>query len=59
MTLFCQNILEIAAELALSDADYAEMALKFSEHFLWIASSMAHLGEIPGCGMRRMAFSTM
>ncbi len=48
MALFCQNMLEIAAELALTDPDYAEMALKFSEHFLWIASSMAHLGEDTG-----------
>jgi len=48
MALFCQNMLEIAVELALTDADYAEMALKFSEHFLWIASSMAHLGDDTG-----------
>jgi hypothetical protein len=44
MALFCQNMLEIAAELALSDPDYADMALKFVEHFMWIASSMTHLG---------------
>ncbi len=44
MALFCQNMLEIAAELATTDADYADMALKFAEHFLWIASSMGHLG---------------
>ena len=45
MALFCENMLEIAAELALTDADYAEMAVKFCEHFLWIASSMTHLGQ--------------
>jgi hypothetical protein len=45
MALFCENMLEIAAELALTDADYTEMALKFCEHFLWIASSMTHLGQ--------------
>jgi hypothetical protein len=44
MALFCQNMVEIAAELALSDPDYVEMALKFCQHFLWIASAMAHLG---------------
>jgi len=49
MTLFCENMLEIAAELALRDADYAEMAVKFCEHFLWIASAMTHLGQ--GTGM--------
>jgi hypothetical protein len=48
MALFCQNMLEIAGELAMTDADYAEMALKFVEHFLWIASSMIHLGGDTG-----------
>ncbi len=44
MALFCQNMLDIAAELAITDADYADMALKFVEHFLWIASAMVHMG---------------
>jgi hypothetical protein len=44
MALFCQNMMEIAAELALTDPDYVEMGLKFIEHFLWIASSMTRLG---------------
>jgi hypothetical protein len=48
MALFCQNMLEIASELALSDPDYVDMALKFTEHFLWIASSMTHLGGEEG-----------
>ena len=48
MALFCQNMLEIAAELAMTDPDYADMALKFAEHFLWIASAMAHLGGDTG-----------
>ncbi len=48
MALYCQNMLEISVELAMTDADYAEMALKFVEHFLWIASSMAHVGEDTG-----------
>ncbi len=48
MALFCQNMLEIASELALTDPDYADMALKFSEHFLWIASAMSHLGGDTG-----------
>jgi hypothetical protein len=48
MALFCQNMMEIAAELALTDPDYADMAIKFTEHFLWIASSMAHLGGETG-----------
>ena len=44
MALFCQNMLEIAAELALTDPDYLDMTLKFVEHFFWIASSMTHMG---------------
>ena len=49
MCLFCENMLEISAELAKTDADYADMAVKFVQHFLWIASSMAQLGG--GAGM--------
>jgi hypothetical protein len=48
MALFCQNMLEIAVELAMTDEDYADMALKFSEHFFWIASAMMHLGKEKG-----------
>jgi Glycosyl hydrolase family 63 C-terminal domain len=48
MALFSQNMLEIAAELAMTDADYADMALKFCEHFMWIASSMTHMGGEAG-----------
>ena len=48
MALFSQNMLEIAAELAKTDSDYADMALKFVEHFLWIASSMTHMGGDTG-----------
>jgi hypothetical protein len=48
MALFCQNMLEIAVELAMTDSDYADMALKFCEHFLWIGSAMAHLGDNTG-----------
>ena len=48
MALFCQNMLEIAVELSITDADYADMALKFSEHFLWIASAMGHMGGDTG-----------
>lgn len=48
MALFSQNMLDIAAELTMHDASYGEMALKFVEHFLWIASSMVHLGDNTG-----------
>jgi len=48
MALFCQNMLEIAVELAMHRPAYAEMALKFIEHFLWIASAMIHTGGDTG-----------
>jgi len=48
MALFCQNMLEIAVELSMTDPDYADMALKFVEHYMWIASSMVHVGGDTG-----------
>ncbi|MEZ5951134.1 MAG: hypothetical protein R3C12_18345 [Planctomycetaceae bacterium] len=48
MALYCQNMLEIASELAMTDPDYVDMSLKFVEHFLWIASSLGHLGDDTG-----------
>ncbi|MGD0445668.1 MAG: glucosidase [Edaphobacter sp.] len=45
MALFSQNMLQIAIELSASNPMYAEMALKFTEHFLWIASAMNAVGE--------------
>ena len=48
MALFSQNMLEIAIELTLLKPAYADMCKKFVEHFLWIASSMAHSGDNVG-----------
>jgi hypothetical protein len=48
MALFCQNMLEIAVELAMTDPVYEDMALKFIEHFYWIASAMSYLGQDTG-----------
>ena len=45
MALFCQNMLEIAVELAAHDPSYDEMAAKFVDHFLWIARAMNSLGS--------------
>jgi hypothetical protein len=45
MALFCQNMLEIAVELASQDSGFFEdLALKFGEHFLWIAHAMNRVG---------------
>jgi hypothetical protein len=49
MALFCQNLLEIGAELAPERPGYLNMLGKLVEHFLWIASSMLHAGK--GTGM--------
>jgi hypothetical protein len=44
MALFCQNMLEIALELAIEEPAYEELAMKFIEHFFWIAGSMDRIG---------------
>jgi hypothetical protein len=44
MALFCQNMTEIAIELAASDPSYADMAAKFINHFLWIAKAINQMG---------------
>jgi hypothetical protein len=48
MALFCQNMLEICSELAMERPAYADMTLKFVEHYLWIGASMVHCGEDVG-----------
>jgi hypothetical protein len=45
MCLFSQNMLQIAIELSAINPLYSEMALKFTEHFLWIASAMDSVGD--------------
>ncbi len=45
MALFSQNMLDIALELAQHDPAYGEMALKFYQHFLWIAAAMDRVGQ--------------
>jgi len=45
MALFCQNMLAIALELAQEDPGYEELAMKFVEHFFWIAGAMDRVGE--------------
>jgi hypothetical protein len=45
MAFFAQCMFEIALELAADDPKYEDMAVKFFEHFIWIAASMDHLGD--------------
>ena len=44
MALFCQNMVEISAELAVANPAYVNLTLKFFEHFLMIASGMIRPG---------------
>ncbi|HEY1436866.1 MAG TPA: glucosidase [Casimicrobiaceae bacterium] len=48
MALFCQNMLEIASELMMHKPTYTDMAIKFMEHFLWIANGLLRAGEDTG-----------
>jgi len=45
MALFSQNMLELAAEIAVHDPIYEEMVFKFAEHFHYIAAAMNHSGS--------------
>jgi len=44
MAMYSLNLMRIAAELALSDKAYADIASKFFEHFIYIAGAMATMG---------------
>ena len=48
MALFCQNMLEIGAELAVANPAYINLTMKFLEHFLLIASGMIRPSEEGG-----------
>ena len=44
VALFCQNMAEISVELAAHDSFFEDMAMKFADHFLWIARAMNQTG---------------
>jgi hypothetical protein len=44
MALFSQNMLELSLEIATQDPTYEPMALKFLEHFFWIAAAVDRVG---------------
>jgi hypothetical protein len=48
MAFFSLNMLEIAIELAMHDETYKDMAIKFVQHFLSIASATIHAGSNTG-----------
>jgi len=45
MAMFCQNMFEIAIELAAHDPSYDDLVFKFAEHFLWIGAAMNKVGH--------------
>jgi hypothetical protein len=45
MALFCQNMLEIAVELASEDRCFEDMAVVFVDHFLEIANAINRVGR--------------
>ena len=45
MAMYALNMMQIALELSLHNPVYESMAIKFSEHFLFIAGSITHMGE--------------
>ncbi len=44
MTLFSQNMLELAVDLSAHDPNYQDMVFKFAEHFYYIAAAMNRPG---------------
>jgi hypothetical protein len=45
VSLFCQNMLEIATEIATEDPTFEDMAIQFVDHFLLIANALNRIGE--------------
>jgi hypothetical protein len=45
MALYAQNLLDMAIELTMKDPIYENLAVKFYEHFIWIASAMGSIGQ--------------
>jgi hypothetical protein len=45
MALFCQNMLEMSCEVAAHDQHFEDIAVKFGDHFLWIAHAMNQVGS--------------
>jgi hypothetical protein len=45
VSLFCQNMFEISTELAAHDPYFEDMAIKFADHFFFIADAMNHIGS--------------
>lgn len=51
MAAYSLEMLVIAAELARHNPVYEDMAIKFGEHFFYIAGAMANMSDTPGHGL--------
>ncbi len=51
MAMYSLNMLGIAMELAVDNKVYESLAIKFGEHFFYIADSMANIRNIKGEGL--------
>jgi len=51
MAMYSLNMLSIAMELAVQNEVYESLAIKFGEHFFYIAGSMANITNIAGEGL--------
>jgi hypothetical protein len=51
VAMFALNLMRISMELALTQPVYEDLAMKFAEHFFYIAGAMANLGKIDGEGL--------
>ncbi|MRS61567.1 glucosidase [Larkinella terrae] len=51
MAMYSLTMMQIAMELALTNPVYEDLAIKYGEHFFYIAGSMANMGNIEGQGL--------
>jgi hypothetical protein len=49
MAMYCLSLLAIALELAVKDPAYNDVAIKFAEHFIYIAHALADIGDNSDC----------
>ncbi|MES2345707.1 MAG: glucosidase [Chlamydiota bacterium] len=57
MGMYCLNLLQMALELAVEDANYEEMATKFFEHFIYIADAINNIaGQVDGLWDEKSGF---
>ncbi len=51
MAMYSLNMMRMAMEIACSQPVYEDMAIKFGEHFFYIAGAMANMADVQGAGL--------